>query len=77
LMRNFSTRSPALTLAASQRGLRPRPLQVCEGSSGLAGCDLATLAAASAKKIAEFETGLGGNRLKLLPQLGAAALFLR
>ena len=36
LMRNFSTRSPALTLAASQRGLRPRPLQVCEGSSGLA-----------------------------------------
>src|SRR5690242_11106592 len=36
LSRNFSCLSPAFNLAASQRGLRPRPVQVSEGLSGLA-----------------------------------------
>src|SRR5262249_22473887 len=36
LMRDFAIRSPFFNLAASQRGLRPRPVQVSFASSGFA-----------------------------------------
>src|SRR5262245_55133084 len=36
LIKNFSMRSPPFNFAASHLGLRPRPVQVSDGSSGLA-----------------------------------------